>query len=177
MKVLTEKKINTDTFAGTADLITGIDDFSNDIVYNEEFHTYKLKGKIIPSVTQLLDDGSLEFVDEKILKYAQDKGTLVHKEIEWWFKEEKEGFTTEFYNFLDLFNENKELFEGKAIWDYKTFNQCTPAKRKKCYKQMKMYSQGIEYLTGEKITQFYMIWLPSNKKGKILDLTKEFGDD
>lgn len=178
MKILTEKQVHTKDFAGTVDLITGIDDFdTKDLTYNSEFHTYRYKNKIIPSVTQLLDKGEYTDVDPEILKYAQDKGTLIHKEIEVWWNTQKEGFTDEFYKFLDLFIENKKMFENEALWDYKTYAAATPEKRKKCYEQMEYYSQGIEYLTGKKITQFYMIHLPHNKKGKIIDLTEEFRDE
>ena len=113
--MLTEKIVNTDTYAGTVDLITGIEDFESQVEYNAEWHTYKLNGKIIPSVTQLLDDGSYIDVDPVILKYAQDKGTIIHKEIENYLNKGTMGFTSEFYEFLRLYNENRELFETKAI--------------------------------------------------------------
>ena len=174
MKILSEKMINTKEYAGCVDIITGIDDFETELDYNEEFHCYRLNGKILPSVTQLLDDGTYENIDKDILKYAQDKGTIVHKEIETYLKTQEKGFTSEFYTFLDLFIENKELFENKAIFDIKTFAVATPKNREKCYKQEKMYAEGIKYLTGEDIENFYMIHLPHDKKGKIIDLKKEF---
>jgi len=177
MKILSEKMINTKEYAGCVDIITGIDDFETELDFNEEWHTYTLNGKIIPSVTQLLDDGTYENIDKDVLKYAQDKGTIVHKEIENYLKRSKMGFTSEFYIFLDLFNKNKKLFENKAIFDIKTFATATPKNREKCYKQEKMYAEGIKYLTGEDIEHFYMIHLPHDKKGKIIDLGKEFGND
>lgn len=174
MKLLTEKIVNTEEYAGTVDLITGIDDFKSQVEYNEEWHTYKLDGKIIPSVTQLLDDGSYINIDPAILKYAQEKGTLVHKEIENYLKSQKMGFTSEFYEFLRLYKENQKLFEIEAIWDYKTYNQNLTKNREKCYKQESMYAEAIKYLTGKEIKNKYMIWLPHNKPGKIIDLRKEF---
>ena len=174
MKILSEKIINTDTYAGTVDIITGIDDFKAQVKFNEEWHTYTLDGKILPSVTQMLDDGTYDNIDKDILKYAQDKGTIVHKEIEEYLKNGKIGFTQEFYEFLRLYEENKELFEQKAIFDIKTFAVATPQNREKCYKQETLYAGGIKYLTGEEINNKYMIHLPHNKKGKIIDLRKEF---
>lgn len=174
MKILTEKIVNTDTYAGTVDLITGIDDFESQVEYIEEWHTYKLNGKIIPSATQLLDDGSYVEIEPAILKYAQDKGTLVHKEIETYLKTRETGFTSEFYEFLILYRQNHKLFENKAIFDYKTYNQNLTKNREKCYKQIKLYAEAIKYLTGEEIEHYYMIWLPHNKKGKIFDLREEF---
>lgn len=172
--VLTEKIVNTDKFAGTVDLITGIKEFKSDVEYDDEWHTYTLNGKIIPSVTQLLDDGCYANIDPKILEYAQFKGSLVHEEIEQWWKQAEEGFTSEFYEFLRLYTENKEFFDKKAIFDYKTYNTNLKKNREKCYKQIKMYAEAVKYLTGEEIENYYMIWLPHNKKGKIFDLRKEF---
>ena len=40
-----------------------------------------------------------------------------------------------------------------------------------------MYGKGVEYLTGVKVNKHYEIWLPHNKKGKIIDLDKEFNDE
>lgn len=175
MKLLCEKKVYTEEFGGTVDLITGIDDFETpDLDYNEEFHTYRVKGEIVPSVTRLLDDGEYINVDEEILKYAQIRGTIVHKEIQEWLEEGIEGFTPELYEFIRLFEEKKELFEKEAIFDFKTYSVATPLKRKKCYEQETMYSEAIEYLTGIKIKQKYLILLPKNNKGRIYDLTKEF---
>ena len=173
--MLCEKKVYTRDFGGTVDLITGIEDFETpDLEYNEEFHTYRVKGEIVPSVTQLLDDGEYLEVDEEILRYAQERGTLIHKEIQEWLESQIEGFTSELYEFIDLYYSNKEIFENKALFDFKTYSVATPKKREKCYKQLTMYENAIEYLTGEKIEQKYLILLAKNKKGRIYDLTREF---
>lgn len=171
MKILSEKLVHTDKFAGTADLITGIDDFETpELTYNETWHTYRLNGKIIPSVTRLLDDGTYINVDPKVLESAQMRGTLIHKEIEDYLKHQEMGYTDEFYEFLDIYTTNKEKFEEKAIFDIKTYSQASPKNREKCLKQEKMYAKAIEYLTGEQIENFYMIHLPKNKKGKLIEL-------
>lgn len=172
--MLTEKIVNTNEYAGTVDLITGIDDFDSQVEYIEDFHTYKLNGKIIPSVTQLLDDGVYLDVDKDILEYAREKGTLVHKEIENYLRGSEMGFTAEFYEFLRLYKENEELFSTRAIFDYKTYNTNLKKNREKCYKQIKMYDEAIKYLTGENVDNYYMIWLPHDKEGKIFDLKEEF---
>ena len=172
--ILTEKIVNTNEYAGTVDLITGIEDFKQQVSYDDEFHTYKLDGVIIPSVTTLLDNGSYINIDKDILEYAQRKGSLVHKEIETWWNTKEEGFTSEFYEFLRLYEENKNLFNKKAIFDYKTYSTNSKQNREKCYNQIKMYAKAIKYLTNETIDGYYMIWLPHNKKGKIIDLKQEF---
>lgn len=176
MKILCEKQINTDTYAGCVDLITGIDDFQTDVIFDKDWHTYRVDNKIVPSVTQLLDDGTYDnpHIGKETLQYAKDKGTLIHKEIQEWLEDGKEGITEEFYEFIRLFNENKELFEQKAIFDYKTYSTATKSNREKCYKQTSMYADGVKYLTGEEIKQKYLIHLPHGKSGKIYDLTKEF---
>lgn len=175
--MLTEKIVNTNEYAGCVDLITGVEDFNSQVEYIEEFHCYKLNGKIIPSVTQLLDDGGYEGIDKDILKYAQDKGTIVHKEIETYLKTSETGFTSEFYEFLRLYKENQELFSKRAIFDYKTYNTNLKKNREKCYKQIQMYDKALEYLTGKGVDHYYMVFLPHNKEGKIFDLKEEFENE
>lgn len=174
VKILSEKIVNTDKYGGTVDIITGMDDFISTCTYDEEWHTYRYKGKIIPSVTRLLDDGTYKDVDENILKKAQERGKLIHKEIEMYLKKQEMGFTDEFYEFLDIFIKNKEKWENKAIIDVKTYREATKKNREKCYKQEKLYAEAIKYLTNENIDNFYMIHLPKGNKGKLIDLGKEF---
>ena len=171
MKILSEKQVHTEKFAGTVDLITGIDDFDTPrLTYCEDWHCYRLNGKIIPSVTRLLDDGTYENIDPKILESAQMRGTLIHKEIEQWLKGGINAYTEEFYEFLDIFTENKQKFVEKAIFDIKTYSSANAKNREKCLKQEKMYAEAIKYLTGEDIEHFYMIHLPRGKKGKLIEL-------
>jgi hypothetical protein len=175
--MLTEKIVNTNEYAGCVDLITGVEDFKSQVEYIEDFHCYKLNGKIIPSVTQLLDDGGYENVSKEILEYAREKGSIVHKEIETYLKTSEMGFTAEFYEFLTLYTQNQELFSTKAIFDYKTYNTNLKKNREKCYKQIKMYDKAIEYLTGKGVDNYFMVWLPHNKEGKIFDLREEFENE
>lgn len=178
MKILSEKLLCTDKFAGTADLITGIDDFDTPgLTYCEDWHTYRLNGKIIPSVTRLLDDGTYINIDPKILESAQMRGTLIHKEIEDYLKHKEMGYTDEASEFIEYFTNNKEKFEEKAVWDIKTYSIATLKNRKKCYEQLKMYAEAIEYLTGIKIKNKYMIHLPYKKKMKVYDLEEEFNEE
>lgn len=175
--VLSEKIVNTDKFGGTVDIITGIEDFESTCTYSEEWHTYRFNGEIIPSVTQLLDDGTYIGVPEDVLEYARLRGTLIHKEIEDYLKHQIKGFTDEATNFIKYYQENKEKFEEQAIWDIKTYATATKKNRKKCYEQIKMYAEAIEYLTGIKIKNKYLIHLPKNKGIKIYDLEEEFNGD
>ena len=172
--ILSEKKVHTDKFGGCIDILTGIEDFDTpDLTYNEEFHCYRYKGKIIPSVTQLLDDGTYVGIPEDILESARLRGTLIHKEIEDYLKHGLKGYTDEFYNFIDIYTTESEKFKEKAIFDIKTFATATKKNKEKCLQQEKMYAEAIEYLTGEKIEKFYMIHLPKGKKGKLIDLEEK----
>lgn len=168
--ILSEKIVNTDKFGGTVDIITGIEDFEPTCTYNPEWHTYRYNGEIIPSVTQLLDDGEYKNIPEEVLEYAQNRGTLVHKEIENYLKGSLNGFTDEFYEFLRIYTTESEKFLEKAIFDVKTYATATKKNREKCLKQEKMYAEAIKYLTGDDIDHFYMIHLPKGKKGKLINL-------
>lgn len=171
--ILSEKIVNTDTFGGTVDIITGIEDFEPTCIYNSEWHTYRYKGEIIPSVTQLLDDGAYTGLPEEILESARLRGTLIHKEIENYLKHQIKGYTDEFYEFLRIYTTESEKFGEKAIFDIKTYATASKKNKEKCLQQEKMYAEAIEFLTREKIEKLYMIHLPKGKKGKLIDLRKE----
>lgn len=169
--ILSEKMVHTKEYAGCVDIITGIEDFNTpELTFDEEWHTYRVNGKIVPSVTRLLDDGSYANVDKEILKKACERGTLIHKEIETYLKSNIKGYTDEFYEFLNIYTTEQEKFLEKAIFDIKTYAVASKKNKEKCLKQEKMYAEAIEYLTGEKIEKFYMIHLPKNKKGKLIEL-------
>ncbi len=170
MKILSEQIVNTREYAGTIDILTGVDSFTPQVEYNAEWHTYKLKGKIIPSVTRLLDNGEYNNVPEALLEYSRQKGTLVHKEIEEYLKEDKYGFTQEFEEFVRLFQKYNYLFNQVAIFDIKTYSVNSKDKKEKCFKQETMYGKGVEYLTSILPEHHYEIWLPHNKSGRIIDL-------
>ena len=170
MKILSEQIVNTREYAGTIDILTGVDSFTPQVEYNDEWHIYKLNGKIIPSVTRLLDNGEYNNVPEVRLEYSRSKGTLVHKEIEEYLKEDKYGFTQEFEEFVRLFQKYNYLFNQVAIFDIKTYSVNSKDKKEKCFKQETMYGKGVEYLTSVLPKHHYEIWLPHNKSGRIIDL-------
>jgi hypothetical protein len=65
---------------------------TNRLVFNEETHTYKLDGVIIPSVTQILNESglvNLDWIDADLLAETADLGQKVHS-------------TTELYDTQDL---------------------------------------------------------------------------
>lgn len=177
MKILCEKIIYTNNYAGRVDIITGIDDFNVDIEFDESKHQYKKNGVIIPSVTQLLHNGLYDFAQfTPEFNNAVNTGISVHKEIEEYLTYGVVGKSKSFKKFKIFFDKNKKIFEQKAIFDIKTYSKCDKRKRESCFKQISMYSRGIKYITNEIIQKAYMIWIPNDGSLKLIDLSKEFGD-
>jgi hypothetical protein len=56
---------------------------SPELEFNEELHRYQFRGSILPSVTGILKDEG--FIDASFYtEYARDRGSYVHKAIEFW---------------------------------------------------------------------------------------------
>ena len=56
-----------------------------DVVFDKENHIYTVDGKIVPSVTQILDLLSYEEfgkIDKSTLEYASKRGTAIHEATE-----------------------------------------------------------------------------------------------
>lgn len=57
--------------------------------FDEQTHTYRLDGVVIPSVTQVLASMSdFSWVNPAVLARKADIGRKVHKVCEWWDKDE-----------------------------------------------------------------------------------------
>lgn len=86
--------------------------------FDKETHTYSENGRTMISVTQLLRKHGLapdySAVDPEVLEARSRKGTLIHKEIEEWIKEGKEGFTPHLRSFID-YAPNLEGIESETI--------------------------------------------------------------
>lgn len=55
--------------------------------FDEPSHTYKWNGKLVPNVTSIISDlTSYDMVKRDDLEMARQKGTAVHKMIEYWAK-------------------------------------------------------------------------------------------
>lgn len=71
--------------------------------FNETNHTYTFDGKVLISTTQLMRKHNLspnyDMVNPEVLQAKAKKGTLIHKEIENFIKENQLGFTDELYEF------------------------------------------------------------------------------
>lgn len=177
MKILSEKIVRTDDYCGTVDIITGIDDFDvTNITFDEATHTYTLNDKILPSVTQILDDGEYDDTPPQQLENARQRGLMVHKEIEEFFKENKMGTSPQFNSFLQIFLDNEAIFNSKSIVDIKTYSDFSATKQLKAQNQLKMYADAIEFCTGEHIENWYVIHLPKSDKARIINMTNQLAN-
>lgn len=81
-------------------------------LFDKETHTYKIEGKEVPSVTQILQRQGISpdysFVKKSVLEASAKKGTMIHKEIEEYNKTGEVGFTPELSQYTD-FIEMKNL--------------------------------------------------------------------
>lgn len=78
--------------------------------FNEELHQYMLDGKKLISTTQLMRKHGLapnyDGVSPDVLKRKAERGTLIHKEIENFIKNNENGFSEECDNFSKYIKEN-----------------------------------------------------------------------
>lgn len=75
------------------------------VEYEDETHTYKVDGKVLPSITQImkLDFGhKYDGVDEEVLKNASERGTFIHNVIEKYCKTGEETNIMELKGFKFL---------------------------------------------------------------------------
>lgn len=82
--------------------------------FDEKNHEYKLDGKKLISVTQLMKKHGLvpnyDKVPKEMLQAKAERGTIIHQEIEAWIKQSEIGFTKEIANFIQYtLNNNIEI--------------------------------------------------------------------
>ena len=155
--------------------------------FNEQTHTYKLNDKILPSVTQIINEvlfyNKYSSVSEDTLELAKKKGSLIHKEIEDYIKTGSTGFTTELQSFINIVKDkkleymksevkvhNKEIAgtidivcrigDKNVIIDTKT-----TAELDKEYVswQLSMYIYILETYYNVRIDELYAMWLRDEK--------------
>ena len=88
------------------------------IEFNEETHTYKVDGKILPSVTgitSILSNLEYKEIDLEILKRAAEKGSAVHKAIEDYLLWGEYELDIQYEPYMEQFKKalEKEKFETK----------------------------------------------------------------
>lgn len=174
--ILSEKQVNyKDVYAGTVDIVCGIDDFESEVIFDPVNHTYELNGKPVPSVTQLLDYKSdYHGIAATTLEKAAERGTAIHKEIEEYLRNGVEGESYEFQEFKRVMKENPIPFVKKSVIEIKTYSAMDEKKKKKVLMQLNLYAKAIKEMTGEDIEGRYVIWLQrAPKKGRIIKLEEE----
>lgn len=164
--------------------------------FNEETHTYRLNGKVIPSVTQIINEvlfyNKYSSVSEDTLELAKNKGSLIHKEIEDYIKTGSTGFTSELESFINIVNDKKlehmksevkvhneeiagtidilcKIGDKNIIIDVKT-----TAELDKEYVswQLSMYAYILETYYSVRIDELYGMWL-RNDKAKFVKVEKK----
>lgn len=90
------------------------------IKFDEATHTYTLNGKKLISVTQLMKKHglapNLDEVPTNLLNAKAERGSLIHKEIEGYIKNNEAGFTTELLNFVAYARANDiEVIESELM--------------------------------------------------------------
>lgn len=82
----------------------------NKLAFNKDTHEYSLGDKKLISVTQLMRKHGLSpnygDVPEEVLRAKAERGTLIHKEIEDYIKNDEIGFTNEMSAFKDYIENN-----------------------------------------------------------------------
>ena len=155
--------------------------------FNEQTHTYKLNDKILPSVTQIINEvlfyNKYSSVSEDTLELAKKKGSLIHKEIENYIKKGETGFTLELGNFINIVNDkklehmksevkvhNKEIAgtidivcrigDKNVIIDTKTTSEFD---KEYVSWQLSMYAYILETHYNVRVDELYGMWLRDDK--------------
>lgn len=138
------------------------------LIFDEVAHTYTDKnGKIIPSVTQILGQvygTGLEDAPSYFVERAAQKGSSIHKEIEAFLKEGKDGTSKEFQVWKKWwtpggafecekvicadtphgrFAGTLDLYKGGWIYDWKTCKTATHKQIKKWQMQLSFYAYAM----------------------------------
>lgn len=155
--------------------------------FNEQTHTYKLNDKILPSVTQIINEvlfyNKYSSVSEDTLELAKKKGSLIHKEIEDYIKTGSTGFTTELESFINIVNDKKlehmksevkvhneeiagtidivcKIGDKNVIIDTKTTSEFD---KEYVSWQLSMYAYIIETYYNIPVDELYGMWLRDDK--------------
>ena len=176
---------------------------NEDLIFNEENHTYTYKGIPVPSVTTILQRtiyfDKYRDVPEDVLKQASERGTLIHKEVENFIKNKTMGFTEELENFVKEFTKmvldynvvsseeqvgNEEYAgtidlrfinkEGEiCMADIKTTSSLDT---EYVSWQLSFYAELYEKVYNTSIERLYAIWLRENKV-KVVEVYRKSKDE
>ena len=164
------------------------------VVFNEEDHTYNLKGKFLSGITgilhrQLFED-EFDGIDEETLKLAASYGTVVHKSCELFDNEWVNDNTPELTDYITLCRENDLTHEiseytvtdGEhyasnidkvyrtgdntfSLADIKTYSVMNGEKLEKARWQLSIYAYLFELQNKKaKVDSLYVIHLRNKEK-------------
>jgi len=96
------------------------------LTFEEETHTYRLDGVVVPSVTQVLDGLLTDYskVPKHILEHAQQRGTAVHKATELYLQDDLDEASLDpevapyFYQFVKWYKQSGFKVEHSELLVY-----------------------------------------------------------
>ena len=170
--------------------------------FDEEKHEYKLDGKVIPSVTQIMQfitDRKYENVTESILDIAKEKGTEVHESIEVYNKTGYAGISEEYKGYLDAYIKwikDYQIDRTKLESEVKVCNKilqyagtvdiiynkeniidiktCSELDTKTTSVQISAYKEALKLNGYDKLKEHYILWLNKDGKYKYVKLEDKF---
>ena len=113
-----------------------------ELTFEEDSHTYRLDGLIIPSVTTLMKPLSQAYyggIDAKVLGQAADRGSAVHSAIDLYSK----------YGVIDIEPEFEGYFEAFRAW-VKDFEVKPYATETRTYNRSLLYAGTVDMSCSEK---------------------------
>ena len=113
-----------------------------ELTFEEDSHTYRLDGLIIPSVTTLMKPLSEAYyggIDAKVLGKAADRGSAVHSAIDLYSK----------YGVIDIEPELEGYFEAFRAWA-KDFEVKPYATETRTYNRSLLYAGTVDILLAPK---------------------------
>ena len=113
-----------------------------ELTFEEDSHTYRLDGLIIPSVTTLMKPLSQAYyggIDAKVLGQAADRGSAVHSAIDLYSK----------YGVIDIEPELEGYFEAFRAWA-KDFEVKPYATETRTYNRSLLYAGTVDMSCSEK---------------------------
>lgn len=161
-----------------------------ELEFIEDTHTYLVEGKIVPSVTQLLNrkfGGRYDSIPPEVLRKASERGTQIHKAIECYCQGFDDGssevrdykFLERVHNFKAVENEIPIILDlggktyagrldmiisingGYAVADIKT---TSTLEKEYLGHQLNLYRLGVEQCYDYKISELYGIHLKDGKR-------------
>ena len=113
-----------------------------ELTFEEDSHTYRLDGLIIPSVTTLMKPLSEAYyggIDAKVLGRAADRGTSVHSAIDLYCR----------FGIIDIEPELEGYFEAFKAW-FKDYDVKPYATETRTYNKSLLYAGTVDMSCSEK---------------------------